>query len=191
MPRTELPRHPSLDDREDPAYRIVEYDPSWALEAEREIERLRAGLGEVAVRIEHIGSTAVPGMLAKPIVDVQLSVASLDPLELYRDPLDDLGYTFIPDPLRPDYLFFARPLKRPRSHHLHVCCAGGLEELRHLAVRDFLRAHPAEATRYGEVKRNVALREPDDRIAYIQGKDAYVKDLQDRAVAWAEAPGAP
>lgn len=125
-------------------------------------------------------------MLSKPIVDLQLSVGALDPIDAYRDPLAGLGYAFIPDPGRPDYLFFARPLERPRSHHVHVCRAGGLEELRHLAVRDFLRANPAEATRYGEVKRAVAERQPDDRIAYIEGKDAFVKDLQDRAVEWAE-----
>jgi len=124
-------------------------------------------------------------MLAKPIIDLQLSVASLDPLAAYRDPLEALGYAFIPDPHRPDYLFFARPLERPRSHHVHVCRAGGLEELRHLAVRDFLRSHPDEAARYGELKRAVVERRPDDRIAYIEGKDKYVKDLQDRAVVWA------
>jgi len=124
-------------------------------------------------------------MAAKPIVDLQMSVASLDPIVSYSARLEQLGYAFIPDPGHPDYLFFARPLHRPRSNHLHVCEAGGAEELRHVALRDFLRSHPDEAAAYGAVKRSVAGRAPDDRIAYIAGKDAYVKELQARAVQWA------
>jgi GrpB-like predicted nucleotidyltransferase (UPF0157 family) len=71
-----LERHPSLDERFDPAVRIVEYDPAWAAQAHEELRRLKEALGPVAVRLEHVGSTAVPGLAAKPILDLQLSVAA-------------------------------------------------------------------------------------------------------------------
>jgi GrpB-like predicted nucleotidyltransferase (UPF0157 family) len=127
----------------------------------------------------------VPGLAAKPIVDLQLSVASLEPFAAYGDPLARLGYLFVPDPEMPDYRFFGRPPERPRTHHLHVCEAGSDQELRHLAVRDFLRAHPDEAAGYAELKRAVAARHPQDRLAYMAGKDRYVRELQARALRWA------
>jgi GrpB-like predicted nucleotidyltransferase (UPF0157 family) len=180
-----LVRHPSLDERFDPAVRIVEYDPAWVVSAEQELRRLAAALGPVAVRLEHVGSTAVPGLAAKPVLDLQLSVPAVEPRDVYTGPLASLGYLFVPAPESPDYHFFARPHERPRSHHLHVCAAGSEHELRHLAVRDFLRAHDDEAAGYAELKRRVAGRHPQDRLAYIAGKASFVSDLEARAVRWA------
>lgn len=180
-----MKRHPSLDDRFDPAVRIVEHDPAWPALAERELRRIAEAVGDVAVRLEHVGSTAVPGLAAKPIVDLQLSVTALEPRERYVAPLQRLGYLFAPAPESPDYHFFAKPPERPRAHHLHVCQAGGEQELRHVAVRDFLRSHPEEAARYAALKREVVARHPQDRLAYIDGKDAYVTALEQRAVTWA------
>jgi GrpB-like predicted nucleotidyltransferase (UPF0157 family) len=178
-------RHPSLDDRFDPAVRIVEHDAAWAVRAHEELLRLAEALGAVAVRLEHVGSTAVPGLAAKPVIDLQLSVASLEPAAGYAEPLERLGYLFVPDPESPDYRFFAKPAARPRSHHLHVCEAGSRHELRHLAVRDFLRAHEDEAARYAAFKRDLAARVPEDRLAYIEGKGPYMGDLEERAMRWA------
>lgn len=184
-----LVRHPSLDDRFDPAVRIVEYDPAWPALADAELRRLEAELGEVAVRLEHVGSTAVPGLAAKPIVDLQLSVAAIVPRARYVEPLERLGYLFVPAPESPDHHFFAKPPERPRTHHLHVCQAGSEHEFRHVAVRDYLCTHADEAARYADLKRQVAARHPQDRLAYIEGKDAYVTALQARAVAWARESG--
>ena len=177
-------RHPSLDERFDPAIRIVAYDPSWPARAAAEAARVRDALGDVAVRVEHIGSTAVPGLAAKPIVDLLLAVDALEPRERYVAPLEALGYLFAFDPASPDRHFFARPPGRPRAFHLHACLAGGEQELRHLAVRDFLRAHSGEAAAYAELKRRVAAEAPSDRLAYVAGKDAYVAALEARALAW-------
>jgi GrpB-like predicted nucleotidyltransferase (UPF0157 family) len=137
------------------------------------------------VRLEHVGSTAVPGLAAKPILDLQLSVASTEPSAAYVEPLEGLGYLFAPDPASPDFHFFGKPAARPRSHHVHVCEAGSDHERRHLAVRDFLRAHAAEVTRYATLKREIAARHPQDRLAYIAAKESYLGDLEARAVAWA------
>lgn len=174
-------------DRFDPAIRIVEHDPGWAERAGDERRRLQEALGPMAVRLDHVGSTAVPGLAAKPIIDLQLSVAALEPRDPYLQPLERLGYAFLPQPGFPDYHFFARPRERPRSHHLHVCEAGSHNELRHLAVRDFLRAHPDEAERYAKLKRELAERHPRDRLAYIAGKDPCVAELEARALSWARA----
>jgi GrpB-like predicted nucleotidyltransferase (UPF0157 family) len=76
------------------------------------------------------------------------------------------------------------PPERPRTHHLHVCEAGSEHELRHLAVRDFLREHPGEAARYASLKRELAARHPRDRQAYMAGKEPYVDALERRALGW-------
>jgi GrpB-like predicted nucleotidyltransferase (UPF0157 family) len=179
-------RHPSLDERFDPAVRIVDYDPGWAERAAEEIGRIEGAVGEAAVRVEHVGSTAVPGLAAKPIVDLQLAVAEVERRDLYVGALEGIGYLFVPDPGSPDFHFFAKPAARPRSFHLHVCAAGSDDERRHLAVRDYLRAHPEEAARYGALKREVAARHPEDRLAYIAGKEEFVVALERRALDWLE-----
>jgi GrpB-like predicted nucleotidyltransferase (UPF0157 family) len=180
-----LERHPSLDDRFDPAVRIVEHDPRWATEAQSELERIRQALGPLAVRLEHVGSTAVPGLAAKPIVDLQVSLSALEPRDAYVPPLQALGYLFVPAPESPDYHLFARPAQRPRTHHLHVCAARSEHEFRHLALRDFLRAHPAEARRYERLKIELAERTPRDRLAYMAAKGPLLDDLELRATTWA------
>ena len=155
--------------------------------AEQELGRIAKAVGDAAVRLEHVGSTAVLGLAAKPIVDLQLSVAGLHRRERYVAPLERLGYLFAPAPESPDYHFFAKPPERPRTYHLHVCETGSEQELRHVVVRDFLRSHPDEAARYAALKREVAARHPQDRLAYIDGKDEYVTALEARAVGWARS----
>jgi GrpB-like predicted nucleotidyltransferase (UPF0157 family) len=183
----QLQRHPSLDDAFDPAVRIVAYDTAWPAAARDELHRLKAALGPVARRLEHVGSTSVLGLAAKPVLDLQLSVIAIEPRAAYVEPLERLGYLFVPDPESPDYHFFAKPPARPRSHHLHVCESASVHEFRHLAVRDFLRTHHDEAVRYAALKRDVAARHPEDRLAYLEGKDEYLADLQARAIAWVRA----
>ena len=182
---SETSRHPSLDDRFDPAVRIVDYDLEWPGLADAELRAIQAALGDIAVRVEHVGSTAVPGLAAKPILDLQLSVEAIEPRDRYVEPLERLGYLFVPAPESPDYHLFAKPAERPRTRHLHMCAAGSEHEHRHIAMRDFLRAHPDEAARYEALKRDVAARHPQDRLAYIEGKEEYVSALERRAVAWA------
>jgi GrpB-like predicted nucleotidyltransferase (UPF0157 family) len=182
----EPPRHPSLDERFDPAIRVVDYDPVWPEMAAAEIGRIEVALAGVAVRVEHVGSTAVPGLAAKPVIDLQVSVDALEPWARYVESLERLGYLFAPDPQSPDFHFFGRPAERPRTHHLHVCAAGSDHERRHLALRDYLRAHPDEATEYAALKRDLAARHPHDRLAYIDGKEQYVAALEWRALEWVE-----
>jgi GrpB-like predicted nucleotidyltransferase (UPF0157 family) len=180
-------RHPSLDDRHDPAIRLVEHDATWAARARDELARISAALGQLAVRVDHVGSTAVPGLAAKPIVDLQASVAAITPVDAYVAPLERLGYLFVPDPASPEFHFFAKPPERPRAFHLHVCEAGSRDERRHLAVRDYLRAHPDAAGEYDAFKRALVAAAPGDRLAYIAGKEPFMRALEERALRWAGA----
>ena len=168
----------------DPAIRIVEYAPEWSARAAAELCRIGDALGDLAVRSEHIGSTAVPGLAAKPIVDLLVAVVAFEPRDLYADPLGRLGYLFVPEAGSPDRHFFGKPPERPRTYHVHVVEAGSGHERRHLAVRDFLRVHPAEAARYAALKREVAARHAGDRLAYIAAKQDHMTALEQRSLDW-------
>src|SRR6185503_18567304 len=157
---------------------IAPYDPSWPAMFEAEAVRLHRVLGPLALRIDHHGSTAVPGLAAKPVIDIQISVATLRPLESYGRPLESLGYLHVPhvdDAVCP---FFHRPSQWPHSHHVHVVEAGGEEERRTLAFRDFLRDHVEFKREYAELKRALAVRYdgdlPADREAYAMAKSEFI-----------------
>jgi GrpB-like predicted nucleotidyltransferase (UPF0157 family) len=187
----ELECHPTLSDRLDPAIRVVPYDPEWVGEFEREAAAIRSTLGDLVVRIEHVGSTAVPGLRAKAIIDIQVSLGDIRDRESFVRPLERLGYLFAPDPDSPEYHFFGKPRERPRRYHVHVCESGSEEERRHLAVRDFLRSHPDETARYADFKQDLAGRCHQDRLAYIEGKEPFMRDLEQRAIAWSRTRGRP
>jgi len=159
-----------------PPIEIVDYDPSWPSMFEAETERLGAALAGVAVRIEHVGSTSVPGLAAKPIVDIQLSVPDVSDLDSYRGPLESLGYEYVYDPDFVEYPFFGWPsAKAPRTFNLHVCQADTEMEQRHLRFRDHLRSDPAARDEYAALKRRLALECGNDIEAYVAAKDAFIK----------------
>jgi GrpB-like predicted nucleotidyltransferase (UPF0157 family) len=173
----------------DPAVRVVDPDPAWPAQFAAEAARISQALGPVALRVEHVGSTAVPGLAAKPIIDIQVSVAQVQPMDRYRGALEGLGYQHTPYPDQDGvvrYPFFGRPPTRPRRFHVHVAQADSHHERRHLAVRDFLRAHPDQARAYARVKRDAAAGHPGDRPGYMAAKQQFVEDLERRALAWDE-----
>src|SRR5258705_9702977 len=121
--------------RKEVGIEVVPYDPTCRAAFEVEPSRLRAALGPLALRIEHHGSTAVPGLAAKPVIDIQISVAALQPLARYRGRLQAIGYVHVPhsdDSLCP---FFHRPEAWPHTHHVHLVEHRGTEERRTLAFR--------------------------------------------------------
>ena len=119
------------DDETDPAVRVVDADPTWPARFAAEAAQIRAALGPAALRVDHVGSTAVPGLAAKPIIDIQVSVAQIQPMDPYRPALERLGYRHTPYP-DPDgvvrYPFFGKPPTRPRAFHIHVAQAGSQHE---------------------------------------------------------------
>jgi GrpB-like predicted nucleotidyltransferase (UPF0157 family) len=161
---------------------IRPYDPSWATEFERERARLQEVLGAIAVRIDHHGSTSVPGLAAKPVIDIQISVHRLQPLSAYAVPLEAAGYVHLVHPDDSFAPFFYRPGTWPHTHHVHVVEAGGEEERKTLAFRDYLREHPEIARKYEALKRELASKF-DDHQAYAEAKGEFITAVTRRAIA--------
>jgi GrpB-like predicted nucleotidyltransferase (UPF0157 family) len=167
---------------------IVAYDPAWPERFAELGRELRGELGEVALRIDHIGSTAVPGLAAKPIIDIQVSVAAFEPLEAFKQPLERLGYQYRADNPERTKRYFREPPGRRRTH-VHVRRAGSFSEQWALLFRDYLRAHRAAAAEYETAKRSLAIRFRDDRHAYTDAKGPLMWELIRQADEWAQAQG--
>ncbi len=136
---------------------IAPYDPAWPALFVAEAARIREMFGSHAERVEHVGSTAVPGLAAKPVVDIQVSVRTLASPALYHQLLEQLGYTHFPlGDFDLVYPFFKRPASWPSTHHVHLCASGSIQEQEHIAFRDYLRGSPAAAATYVELKRSLA-----------------------------------
>jgi GrpB-like predicted nucleotidyltransferase (UPF0157 family) len=177
---------------------IIDYRTSWPQEFHDIAEQLRRGLGELALRIDHIGSTSVPDLAAKDIIDIQLTVAALDGGII--DALERLGYR-----LRPEYdddhlppgsvedaaewskLYFSPPEGQRRSH-LHVRVAGRANQRYPILFRDYLRSHPQTAAAYAELKRRLAAELADGKT-YPEVKDPAVDLIYFAAEEWAAASG--
>src|SRR5262249_50808124 len=166
---------------------IAPYDPAWPAAFSAEHDRLAAVLGDLAIRIDHHGSTAVPGLAAKPIIDIQISIADLGPLAEYAARLARLGYIPVPHPDDAFCPFFHRPAAWPHTHHVHLVRSGGAEERQTLAFRDYLRAHPEAARAYERLKRELAPGHSaatfDSRQAYADAKTEFVMRITERARA--------
>jgi GrpB-like predicted nucleotidyltransferase (UPF0157 family) len=162
---------------------VVPYDPTWPERYEAEARALARVFGEALVAIHHIGSTAVPGLPAKPIIDILPVVRAIRAVDRLRPDLEALGYECMGEFGIPGRRYLRKGGDR-RTHHVHVFQEGDPNVVRHLAFRDYLRAHPDEARRYGELKAELAARFPRDIEAYMDGKDAFVKALERAALAW-------
>ena len=165
---------------------IVAYDSAWPSLFEAEASRIRSVLGGMAMRIDHNGSTSIPGMRAKPVIDIQVSVAALQPLAAYGDLLATIHYHHVSHPDDAFCPFFHRPANWPHTHHLHVVERGGLEERRTLAFRDYLRDHDDEAREYERIKIELARRlvggDHESREAYAQAKSEFIERIVSRAL---------
>ncbi|HYA70746.1 MAG TPA: GrpB family protein [Thermoplasmata archaeon] len=167
---------------------IFPYDPAWPEVFRRIGGRLRSVLGTMALRIDHIGSTSVPGLDAKPVIDVQLSVAALVPELPYLRPLESLGYRWYRENPDRSKRFFREPEGEPRTH-LHVREVGSFDEQLNLLLRDYLRTHPDAAAEYARVKWSLAEKFQNDRDGYVRAKEPTVWLLLSRAHDWAQATG--
>jgi GrpB-like predicted nucleotidyltransferase (UPF0157 family) len=164
---------------------IVDYDPRWPLLFDEEATRLRMVLDpSLIVGLEHFGSTAIPGLSAKPIIDILIAVRSLPEAKpILVEALQKLDYLYWADNPKKDRMFFVKgmpPYGLKRSHHVHVTEPDG-EMWHRLAFRDYLRRHPEEAATYERLKRQLASDHQTDREAYTDGKAAYVDSIMRKA----------
>jgi GrpB-like predicted nucleotidyltransferase (UPF0157 family) len=180
---------------------VIDADPAWAQRAAALVARLSAALGPLALRIEHIGSTAIPGMAAKDVLDVQVSVADLDAAaEAFARPLAELRFVrhayhqdHVPAGSGDDLALWAKRYWNRRSHpegdvNLHVRVAGSPNERLALLFRDWFRAHPATVAPYAQFKRVLADAVPDIET-YVDVKDPVVDLVIGIAEEWAAATG--
>jgi GrpB-like predicted nucleotidyltransferase (UPF0157 family) len=151
------------------AITVVEYDPTWPSAFERFRERLWAVVGDFAESIEHVGSTAVPGLAAKPVIDIDVVVQSQTDVQLGIRRLAAIGYEHQGDLGIPGREAFGWPSGEPR-HHVYVCVAGCDALQRHLLFRDYLRTRPDEAFAYAEAKKVAATAHGAEREAYSEAK---------------------
>jgi NAD-dependent deacetylase len=162
---------------------VVEYDPRWPELYEQESQRVRKALGSSVVGMEHMGSTAVPGLAGKPVIDISIGLERLELDQAQIGAMEALGYQYLGEHGLPGRLFFRRDKDGRRTHHVHVVEWGGEHWRRHHAFREYLRAHPEEAAGYAEEKRRVAAH-TTHLGDYGERKQAFVDDLFARAWSW-------
>lgn len=170
---------PNLD-RSEPVV-VVEYDPGWPAAFRAERDRIAAALGGLAVEIQHMGSTAVPGLGAKPVIDIMLGLRSLDDVDACVAPMESLGYEYKGEYGIPGRHYFRLVRDGRRTHQVHTVVCDGDFWRRHLLFRDYLRAHPDEARRYYELKLELAERYRDDREGYTEAKSEFIEAAIERA----------
>ena len=160
---------------------MVDYDPRWPLRYQRERDRIAAALGENAVAIEHVGGTAVPGLPAKPVIDIMVGVPDIERAGQAVAGLINLGYQYVPEleSQLPERRYFRRGT--PETHHVHMVAVSSDFWEEHLLFRDYLRTHPQAAEEYGKLKRGLASRFRFDRDAYRAGKVPFIDTVVDAA----------
>jgi GrpB-like predicted nucleotidyltransferase (UPF0157 family) len=158
----------------DEAIRLVSYDGSWPERFEEERVALEGAIGEWVVGgVHHVGSTAVPGLEAKPIIDILVGVRDLDEARACFDPLAQLDYHYAP--YLPEQMhWFCKPDPSHRTHHLHLAPVNSKRYSDELAFRDQLRADAELGERYAALKRELAQAHPNDRKAYTDGKSTFI-----------------
>ncbi len=158
---------------------ILDYDPTWPDTFAVEKARIEAALARQCALVEHMGSTAVPGLSAKPIIDILIGVPNLEAADRCVPALLALGYEYFPEheAAMPERRYLDR-IGEPLSYHLHVVATGGEFWMRHLAFRDYLRTHPDVAAQYDRLKRDLAERYRNDREAYTNAKTDFIRSVE-------------
>ena len=171
---------------------VVNYDPAWIAAFEKEAAILKAVFGQRVIAVHHIGSTAVPGLDAKPIIDILVVLDATDDINSFDRAMEDVGYRVrgecldAPIPGMPGRFYFTKEMNGVRSHHVHVYAKGHWEISDKLAFRDYLRAHRTAAAAYRELKRRIAAQYRFDNIGYMHAKDGFVKSTLLEARRWYE-----
>ncbi len=165
---------------------VVPSDPAWPTMFERIAADVRRALSCPVINLDHIGSTSVPGLPAKPIIDMLLEVDRVELLDDETARLQAIGFHAWGENGIAGRRYFTKQKSGERIAHMHAFGTGDPGLTRHLAFRDYLRAHPAVALEYGELKERVAAASDHDIDAYMDGKDAFIKHHEAEALRWSK-----
>lgn len=164
---------------------VVPHSPRWRDAFAAEAKHVAAALGQCVVAIHHIGSTAIPNIYAKPVIDLLVEVKDITEVDGRSSAMESLGYEVMGEYGIPGRRYFRKDTREGiRTHNLHAFEAGSAEVARHLAFRDYMVAHPEDAQRYGELKRRLAEEHPQSMDGYMDGKDGFIKETDRRAARW-------
>jgi len=166
--------------------KVVPYDSSWRAKFAEEELVLRRVLGEEVQEAHHIGSTAIPGMWAKPIIDILVIVRDIEKVDRLNHSMSAVGYQAMGEFGIQGRRFFIKGGDH-RTHHVHVFQKGSAHIRRHLDFRDFMIVHPKEAASYADLKRSLATRFGSDIDSYCRGKELFIVEIEAKAAIWAAA----
>ncbi len=163
---------------------VIAYNPQWVAQFRQEAAVLHAIFGEQAVAIHHIGSTSIPGLSAKPIVDILLEVRAIEAVHLYDEQMREFGYEPRGEYGLPRRRYFPKIENGQHISHVHTWQTSDLEIERHISFRDYLISHPETRKAYSLLKEELATQFADDKESYMDGKHAFCQKTERRAVAW-------
>ena len=165
---------------------VTDYKENWNQMFKDESQKIKDIFGHELIDIHHIGSTSVQGLKAKPVIDLMPVVREIENIDLFSEQMEELGY----EPLGEFGIKGRRYFRKgvdTRTHHVHVFQFDNTEDInRHLAFRDYLREHFEDANLYGRLKNRLAQQFPNDIASYVDGKDAFIKELEKKALHWYE-----
>ena len=162
---------------------IKEYDTQWPILFENEKEIINKVIGEYILSIEHIGSTSVPGLGSKPIIDIMIGVSKFEDSRKCITPLKTLGYSYVPEfeAEIPGRRFFRKGTRADATHHIHLVEKDGKFWIDHLLFRDYLRTHPESAKEYYLLKKELAKKFVNDRDGYVNAKSEFIISIVEKA----------
>lgn len=169
-------------------WRISKYDPEWKHLFHDVASILRTSLGDLAIRIDHVGSTSIVGLDAKPIIDIQISVADMEELSAYQHKIEEVGFVYREDNPDKTKRYF-RELSGTRRTHIHVRQVGSFSEQVTLLFRDYLRVHPADCLRYAQEKHRLMALYKNERPKYVEEKGPIVWEIIRKAHTWSQEVG--
>ncbi|ENQ3107781.1 GrpB domain, predicted nucleotidyltransferase, UPF0157 family [Bacillus sp. 491mf] len=156
---------------------IEEYTAKWALQFKKEQKIIKDIIGDAVLAIEHIGSTSVEGLSAKPILDIMVGVHDLNEINTFIEPLKTIGYEHVFHQEFPNRRFFRKGLWRAGTHHLHIYQYGSEDWQNNLSFRNYLINHPDVRRQYEQLKRELATKHRFDRVAYTNAKAPFIVDI--------------
>jgi GrpB-like predicted nucleotidyltransferase (UPF0157 family) len=166
---------------------VLPYNPDWKRQFTSEAQIIQQALNEQVVRIHHIGSTAIPGISAKPTIDLLPEVLAIEALDACSSIMEELGYEARGENGIPGRHYFVKKDGEKHLVHVHAFHVGDPQIRRHLDFRDYLIAHPEEARLYSDLKESLAQGYPADIDSYIAGKDAFIQEIDRKAKEWSDA----